>query len=179
MGSPKALLDYRGESFVARLARIHALFCDPVVVVLGFNADLVRPAVPSSARIALNPDPSRGMLSSLQCGLAACGAVDSVLFTPVDYPAVAESTVALLASAAPGAIAIPRFHGKRGHPVRGSAAVRDELLALPAGESAQTAIRARAADHIYIDVDDPGVTFDVDDPAAFAALANLGAAARC
>ena len=35
MGSPKALLEYRGETFLDRLTRIFAAHCDPVIVVLG------------------------------------------------------------------------------------------------------------------------------------------------
>ena len=37
MGSPKALLDYRGETFVNRLVRVLSGVCDPVIVVLGVS----------------------------------------------------------------------------------------------------------------------------------------------
>ncbi len=39
MGSPKALLDYRGETFIQRLVRVLSAVCDPVIVVLGYHAD--------------------------------------------------------------------------------------------------------------------------------------------
>ena len=43
MGSPKALLDYRGETFVGRLVRILSPVCDPVIVVLGYHAKKFAP----------------------------------------------------------------------------------------------------------------------------------------
>ena len=39
MGQPKALLDYRGETFVGRLMRVFSQVCQPVIVVLGYHAD--------------------------------------------------------------------------------------------------------------------------------------------
>ena len=42
MGRPKALLDYRGETFLGRLIRVLGTSCDPVIVVLGYHADLIR-----------------------------------------------------------------------------------------------------------------------------------------
>lgn len=168
-GFPKALLDYEGETFVSRLVRILGAHCGPVVVVLGHSADLIRPAIPAGAVIVRNADPSRGMLSSLQCGLEASRNADFVLFTPVDYPAIQESTVRQLCEAE-GQIVFPRDTGKRGHPVRVSRAVADELLALPDGAEARDIIRARTGLHRYVEVNDPGVHLDVDDPDAYAAL---------
>ena len=123
MGTPKALLDYRGETFVGRLVRVLGTSCKPVIVVLGYHADVMRQQVPATARIVVNPDPSRGQLSSLQTGLAALPAeADGFAFIPVDSPAVAEDTVAKLARAFerrdPSTLfVIPRQSGKRGHPV--------------------------------------------------------------
>src|SRR5262249_10237748 len=45
----------------------------------------------------VNPDPSRGMLSSVQCGLSALpGDTDAVLIWPVDHPRVGLGTVAMI-----------------------------------------------------------------------------------
>ena len=64
MGTPKALLDYRGESFVGRLVRVLGASFQPVIVVLGYHADVIRQKVPAIANIVVNPDPSRGQFSS-------------------------------------------------------------------------------------------------------------------
>src|SRR5579871_1702679 len=121
MGSPKALLSYRGETFVDRLIRVFSKSCDPVIVVAGFHADAIRAHVNERAKVVVNPDPSRGQLSSLQSALLA-GPKNSqaFLFTPVDSPTVSEETIARLIDefrARHAPFVIPRFEGRRGHPV--------------------------------------------------------------
>lgn len=169
MGSPKALLQYRGETFVDRLIGVFSP-CDKVVVVLGHNADTIRNGMKRRATIVINPDPERGQLSSLQCGLSAVADADAVFFTPVDYPAIEASTVRALLPLA-GTFAMPRYQGRRGHPVLIDRELVGELLAC------QTAARdiIRAHDPQYIDVNDPGILEDVDDPAAYARLMEASA----
>ena len=176
MGTPKALLDYRGETFVGRLVRVLGTSCHPVIVVLGYHADAIRPKVPSTATIVINPDPSRGQLSSLQTGLAALPAeADGFAFIPVDSPAVAEDTVATLARTFeqrnPSTLfVIPRQSGKRGHPVIAARSIAAEFLALPATAEAREVVHAHVDRTEYVDVDDSGIFTDVDDPEAYRRL---------
>jgi len=176
MGTPKALLDYRGETFVGRLVRVLETRCNPVIVVLGFNADAIRPKIPAAAQIVVNPDPSRGQLSSLQTALAAFPAPASgFAFIPVDSPAVSEETVAMLADAfevrEPSILfVIPRQNGKRGHPVFATRAIATELLTLPATAEARDVVHAHVDRTRYVDVEDAGIFTDVDDPEAYRRL---------
>jgi len=176
MGTPKALLDYRGETFVGRLIRVLGACSQPVIVVLGYHADVIRPQVPAAAAIVINPDPSRGQLSSLQTGLAALPAeADGFAFIPVDSPAVAEDTVKKLALAFerrdPSTFfVIPRLSGKRGHPVIAARSIAAELLALPTTAEAREVVHAHVDRTEYVDVDDPGIFTDVDDPEAYRLL---------
>ena len=177
MGSPKALLDYRGETFIRRLVRVLSAVCDPVIVVLGYHADALRPVVPD-ATIVVNPAPERGQLSSLQTGLAAVpSAAEGFLFTPVDSPAVEIATVERLAVAfhhrdPATQFVIPRYQGKRGHPVFATRAIADELSALPLTAQARDVIHDHVSDTLYIDVDDPGILIDVDDREAYRRLSE-------
>jgi len=176
MGAPKALLDYRGETFVGRLVRVLQEKCNPVIVVLGFNANSILPKIPAVAKIVVNPDPSRGQLSSLQTALASVPTEASgFAFIPVDSPAVSEETVALLADAfevreASTLFVIPRQNGKRGHPVFATRAVAAELLALPATSEARDVVHAHVDRTRYVDVEDAGIFTDVDDPEAYRRL---------
>lgn len=177
MGAPKALLEYRGETFVGRLARVLGTECSPVTVVLGFHADAVRVGIPAGVRIAVNPDPARGQLSSLQTGLAAIPKEASgFAFIPVDSPAVSEETVKLLARAfelreTSTLFVIPRRDGKRGHPVFAAPAIAAEFLALdPATAEARDVVHAHVDRTQYVDVDDAGIFADVDDPEAYRRL---------
>jgi molybdenum cofactor cytidylyltransferase len=181
MGTPKALLQYQGETFLDRLIRLFSAVCDPVVVVLGHDASRIQAGLknPGEALFVVNPDPDRGMLSSLQCGagIPACLGLDAVLFTPVDHPNIEASTLATLSDSffthrAP--VTVPVFLGRKGHPVCISREVIGQLLALPPTSDTGEIIRAHPIRRI--EVDDPGVVSDIDDPQAYAALnqaANL------
>jgi molybdenum cofactor cytidylyltransferase len=169
MGSPKALLMYRGQTFLDRQIELFRP-CDRIVVVLGHDADRIRSGATQSATFVVNPNPELGQLSSLQCGLRAVADHEAVLFTPVDYPAIDPGTVSsLLALNEP--FAMPRYNGRRGHPVLVGRSMVAELLACRT--SARDVIRAHQP--FYLDVDDAGILEDVDDPAAYARLQEASA----
>ncbi len=180
MGRPKALLEYRGETFADRLIRIFSRVCDPVIVVAGYHAEAIGGHVNGRAQIVVNPDPDRGQLSSLQTALEHVpDDAEGFLFTPVDSPIVEDATVAKLietlrtAARTRGAlVAIPRYGGRRGHPVCVARAMIPEFLALPATAETRVAIDQRADRIAYVEVDDPGVLADIDDLEAYRKLAG-------
>jgi molybdenum cofactor cytidylyltransferase len=119
---------------------------------------------------AINRDYRLGMLTSLQTGLRALrDPVDRVLFTLVDHPAISRATVEKLL-AVDADIAIPRIAGKRGHPVLVSKAIAREFLAEPAASKVRDVIDRNIGAIRYIDVEDPGICDDVDNPALYEAL---------
>jgi len=179
MGTPKALLEFHGETFVGRLTRVFAAVCDSVTVVLGNHVEEIRPHVPMRAKVVVNPDPDRGQLSSLQTALAELPAdADGFAFIPVDCPAVAEETVARLARMfserdRATRFVIPRIGDKRGHPVFGDRGIADELLALPAATGeARTVVHAHVPNTAYLDVTDTGIFADIDTPEAYKRLVS-------
>jgi molybdenum cofactor cytidylyltransferase len=183
MGSPKALLMYRGETFLGRLARLFAERCSPVIVVLGADAEavcavLVGQAL-SPARPVLNPQYRAGQTSSMQCGLRAVPPeAEGVLFTLVDHPAVAPATLdALLApDRQPGRLVrVPRYAGRRGHPIWFSSSLIPEFLALEETGAARDVVRRHEPDTAFLDLDDSGIVADIDDPQAYRALTGGGA----
>jgi molybdenum cofactor cytidylyltransferase len=167
MGTPKALLTYRDETFLDRLIGIFEPICSSVTVVLGADPDRIRRGIKRSARWVVNPRWQAGQITSLQTALSALDPCEGVLFTLVDHPAVKPETVASLL-AAPGRLRIPRYQGKRGHPVYAGAVLIPEFLAIPPTGSAREVIDRHAAE--YVAVDDPGVVLDIDDPEAYRRL---------
>ena len=171
MGSPKALLEYRGRTFLEWVLEALRPACDSIAVVTAPDSTEVRALCGKSGiETLINPAPERGMLSSLQCAIAAHDAA-SFLFTPVDYPNLSPATAAAIVAAFQSAsqeAVIPVFAGKHGHPVCISRALARRILELPAQASARDALHT--ADALYLPVDDSGVLLDVDTPAEYEAL---------
>jgi CTP:molybdopterin cytidylyltransferase MocA len=172
MGSPKALLDYRGATFLDTLTGLFAARCRPVIVTLGAGAAEIRARAAERAEFALNADYARGQLSSMQCGLRAVPpGAEGVLFTLVDHPAVSPATLdALLANRGSELLRVPRYRGRRGHPVWFSRELIAEFLALPENGAAREVVRRHAAETVFLDLDDAGIVADIDDPAAYRSL---------
>ncbi len=176
MGTPKALLLIENETFLDRMIRLFAEVCDPVIVVLGHNAEQIRSGIQCASQVTfvVNPDPERGMLSSVQCGLEALPATaGAVMFMPVDHPGIQGATLEKLAAAMREGIApliIPTHRGSRGHPVCITRPLIAELLALPASAQARDVIHRHLPEACLMAVDDSAVTTDIDDPAAYAEL---------
>ena len=177
MGFPKALLPYREETFLDRLARLFAARCAPVIVVLGAEAERIRAGVHPAATFVVNPDWARGQTTSMQCGLRAVPPdADGVLFTLVDHPAVRPATIdALLVEPCTALVRVPRCHGHRGHPIWFSRELIAEFLALPETGAARDVVHSHAAQTEFLDVDDPGILADIDDPEAYRGLTGEGA----
>jgi molybdenum cofactor cytidylyltransferase len=175
MGRDKALLAVPGDgSFVSRLARtLRSSGCDEVIAVAGPGTiDRIASAM-ALERVALtlvlNPDPSRGQLSSLQEAIAilAPRAPRGLLMCPVDQPLVGEQTVRLVLEAwertgAP--IVRPSHEGRHGHPVLFDARVLPELRAADPSAGARPVIRAHAQESRDVEVDDAGAFEDIDTP---------------
>lgn len=176
MGTPKALLPLGGETFLDRLIRLFAAVSITPIVVLGHHAAQIQSGIQCGAQASfvVNPDPERGMLSSLQCGLQAVApTAEAVMFTPVDHPNLELSTLEKLIghfNAACASVIVPEFHGDHGHPVLIRRPLMAELLALPATAQASDVIHRYRSETNYISVDDPAVITDIDDQAAYAEL---------
>ena len=177
MGSPKALLEFRGETFLDGLIGKLQRHCNPVIVVLGHGADEVRANVRRKALVVVNRDYPLGMLTSLQCGLRAVPhSCPKALFTLVDHPNPADETVRAVVEAAEAEVVIPRFDGRKGHPVRLSCCVMDELLALPPAAKPTDVLYRHLNATRFLDLDDAGIVDDIDDRGAYQELlARAGA----
>lgn len=170
MGTPKALLVCEGETFLDHLIALYSACCRSVTVVLGAGAETVRAGLrrAAQARFAVNEDYRLGQITSMQCGLRALPSeAEGVLFTLVDHPCVQPSTLKQLIADAGSLLTIPRFQGRRGHPIFFRRDLTAEFLALCHETPAREVIERHAAEVRYIDVSDPGILVDIDDPEAY------------
>jgi molybdenum cofactor cytidylyltransferase len=179
MGRDKALLTYHGHSFLETVvATLRKAGLRQIVVVLGHHADEIRRAVElDEAEIVNNSDYRQGQTSSLQAGLRALktSAVEGIILALVDHPAVSARVVRSLVqdfqeSRAP--VVIPTFQNRRGHPVLIGRVLFAELLSLSAAEGANTVIRRYGDAARLVEVADPAVLRDIDDPESYLCLAG-------
>jgi CTP:molybdopterin cytidylyltransferase MocA len=114
-------------------------------------------------RVLENADPSRGMFSSIQVGVASAVG-DALLVLPGDMPYVRPETVrALIAKFRERpAIVSPRYKGKRGHPVVMPLSLRDEIAATASTANLHDVIHHHEDERVDLEVEDAGVNRDVD-----------------
>lgn len=178
MGFDKALLAYRESCFLNRLIDLFLPRVSPVLVVLGHHAGTIRPAVAlrPGLEIVVNRNYRAGQLSSLQTAIRALPPeAGGALLTLVDHPAVAPATIdAMLERFTSADLVIPRYEGRRGHPVLLSRALLEEILALPVSSTAKEVVRAHLPGAAFLDVADPGVVQDIDTPEDYERLRYAG-----
>jgi molybdenum cofactor cytidylyltransferase len=179
MGRDKALLTYRGLTFVETIvASLSAGGIANITLVLGHHADLIQRSTNlNGVRVVVNGDYQRGQTSSLQAGLAALTAdsPDGIVLCLVDHPAISSDVVATLISefrSSRAPLVIPKHKGERGHPVLIGKNLFPELLALPYGQAANTVIRRYYDQANFVDVADAGILIDVDEPETYERLAK-------
>jgi molybdenum cofactor cytidylyltransferase len=182
MGSPKAVLRASdGRSFVVRIATVLLEGgASEVVVVTGLHHDLIEEALVDGAtdhrvRLARNPDPSRGQLSSLWVGMDAVmdRSPQAMLMTLVDVPAISPHTVRAVINAwqrtrAP--IVRPAIGDRHGHPVLFDRSVFDELRRAPLEAGAKSVVHAHLDAIVNVPVDEEGSLVDIDTPEEYRRL---------
>ncbi len=179
MGRAKLLLPVAGTTVVG--ATVEALLAGGAagapsgicLVVRPEDGPLHRWGAEKGLRLAENPAPDRGMLSSILAGLDALGGAEDLaaaggplLVCPADLPGLAGSTVsAVLTGLARGAtLVVPAHAGRRGHPLGIAAHRIPELPGLDPAIGLRQLLAAHADDVVEVEVDDPGCLRDVDTP---------------
>jgi len=177
MGRPKALLAMTpGGTILGRvLGTLADAGIEPLLVVAR------EPFTPREAwndpradevRVVVNPDPDRGQLSSLVCGIQAVDPAEpGALMTLVDIPLVRTATVTALLRAWERDRAVlvrPLHEGRHGHPVIFGRALLDALVHADLAHGAKPVVRSFARHAVNVPVDDPGVLIDFDTPEEYA-----------
>jgi molybdenum cofactor cytidylyltransferase len=182
MGRPKLTLPYAGGTLVGSL--VASLRGGGVSTILLVTApgdeDLRAWAREAGVAVAVNPDPERGMLSTILEGIAALGGAaaladreELLLVSPADLPAIRPETVARLireATEAGAPLALPVYHGRRGHPLAIAPALIPEIETLDPAVGLRQLRDRHEAELLEIEVEDAGVVLDVDTPAEYESL---------
>jgi molybdenum cofactor cytidylyltransferase len=172
MGRPKALLPIDGQTFVERIVTVlKECNVGRVIVVLGHDADeMTRRIANLPVEILVNPDYRQGQLSSLQVAvrhLQTDDRCDGMLVHLVDHPYLSKQLVDVMVQRfyeSKMLIVVPRFQGKRGHPVIFSRQLFAELLNAPMDQGAKAVVNVHRGETLEMDTEDEGITLDIDTP---------------
>jgi molybdenum cofactor cytidylyltransferase len=171
MGQPKALLPYRGHTFLEHLldiTRKPRIAVQRVILGAGAEDILARLSI-DPAIVVMNNDWPLGQLSSIQAAVRSLSreGVEGLLVCPVDHPLISAGLIAALVAAFDSSgkeIVVPTYQGKRGHPVLFRAALFDELLAAPANLGARAVVWAHSAGVLEVPTSQEGIILNLNDP---------------
>ena len=175
MGRPKAVLPVDGMRFIEKIVTaLKSTGVAKIIAVLGHDADEMRRQIGDlPITTVVNPNYKQGQLSSLVAAINSIqsskdsASVDGTLVHLVDHPYINPDLVNLMIDRfyeTNKLIVVPRYRGRRGHPVIFSSALFAELLAAPLDQGAKTVVHAHRDETLEIDTEDEGVIIDIDTP---------------
>jgi molybdenum cofactor cytidylyltransferase len=172
MGQLKALLPWQGASLLLyQVAALKDAGADKVVVVLGHQAEELRPIVEGQEGVSLvlNPDYLQGKTTSIKAGVKALkdSKPAAVVVLNVDQPRRPETIRYLLQQHRGGdaLITIPTYRDKGGHPIILSPSMLDELLLINEETQGMKAVVQRhKADTQRVEMESPEVLWDLNTP---------------
>jgi molybdenum cofactor cytidylyltransferase/nicotine blue oxidoreductase len=160
MGQPKAELVVNGVRLLDRaIGVLREAGCDPVIAVVRDGTRV------TGAHAVVNPDPDRGMRSSLELAVDAAGGSEALAVLLVDTPGIGSDAVRrVLAGWQPGRIAVGRYaNRRRGHPtVMGRELWRAALEFSVPDAGARLLMRTRP--YLVDEIDVVGDSADLDTP---------------
>jgi molybdenum cofactor cytidylyltransferase len=172
MGQPKLLLPWGETSILGHLiGQWQTLGAEQIAVVCspddaGINAELNRLNFPQSARV-VNPNPERGMFSSIQCAAGWPGWEAIVTHCAIvlgDQPHLTLKTLRTVidfSASNPDRVCQPRKDGHRYHPV---VLPRKIFEQLPNSSEANLKEFLASCKTAYCEMTDAGLELDIDRP---------------
>lgn len=165
LGQPKQLIEIQGEPLIHRMARIALQTCDPVLVVLGSEAERMKTALSDlPVQCVRNLDWEEGMASSLRVAVSAMPLeARAAIFLVCDQPALDQDLlerIVLLHREHPGRRIASGYSGVRGIPALLPCEDFDAVLQLHGDRGA----KALLASEDVLEVPFPGGELDLDVP---------------
>jgi len=159
-GQFKPALDLGGKPLLIRCIESMAEICDRIIIVAGFNFGRIIELVDDLPKVSVieNENFKLGMFSSVRRGIREVTA-NRFFIIPGDQPVVKSSTLKKVADIKADII-VPRYNGKKGHPVLFASRLISEILAMPDTAILRDFIHSNET--YILDVDDPGIGMDVD-----------------
>jgi molybdenum cofactor cytidylyltransferase len=180
MDAWKMTLPWGRSTIVEHCVQVAASVCRRIVVVAGYRAEEIRERFRGWPRVEVvqNHRYEEGMFSSIKRGAGLLGEAPFFLAL-ADMPAVPPSVYAdllrwqqrlkpALGSGGEAFAVIPRYRGKKGHPLLLTPGTREIILA--AGVSATLRDVLAALPALVVPVEERGILSDIDTPSDYSAM---------
>jgi len=168
MGRPKQLMPW-GQSTILEqtIDNLLGSAVNEVIVVVGHKAEEVRKTIGTKpVKMAVNPDYEQGMSTSIVAGLSLVDSqAQAVMLVLGDQPLIDIQTINRLIDEfydCDKGIAIPTYHGKRGHPVIFAMKYKEELLGLKSDIGGRQIIKDHPEDVLEVAVHCESIITDID-----------------
>ena len=178
LGQPKQNLLYKGKTLLKNaIDTASSSLCKPVIVVLGANADVIKPTIENlPVSILQNEEWREGMASSIRLGITELKKIEpkatSVVLMLCDQPFVnAESINKLVQSQSKKGIVACAYNDTIGVPVLFDKFYFDELLKLKGQEGAKALLTKYPDDIAKIDF--PLGSVDIDTIADYERISGI------
>ncbi len=168
MGRLKQLMPFGQVTIVERaIDNLLGTTVNEIIVVVGYKADEVIHAIGTKpVRLVLNQYYKQGMSTSIIAGLNTINSqARAVMLALADQPLINSMTVNRLLDGFrqhDKGIAVPTYHGVRGHPVIFAIKYKEELLGLKGDMGGRQIIEQHPHDIVEVAVDSEGVIADID-----------------
>ena len=181
-GGDKMFADLGGKPLIERTLGAYkdATHVHDVVLVIPPGASDRYAAYRSPhVHLAENPDPSRGMISSIRAGLETTWTHErAFLIAPGDVPFVKPEIVDRLATefvTRNCKIVIPAYRGLGGHPGLFADSLREDVFLRGDTSGTREILVRYRTDTVRMNVADPDVCFDLDEPSDLEMAMDAGA----
>ena len=162
MGGIKQLMEFNNSSFLAETIKKYSAYTQEIIVTLGYHEAEIRNEIKELGfKYQQIVGYKEGMSASFR--EAYIFNADFFLVTPCDLPLIENNTIELLIRTYrnnPGNIIVPRFKGKKGHPVVFPSELQRSFSEIKGDIGARDIIKDKGC--IYVDLDDPGIIADID-----------------
>jgi molybdenum cofactor cytidylyltransferase len=162
MDAWKMMLPWGASTIIETTVEQALAVCSRIILVAGYRADELAALFQGrkEVRVVVNPDFQAGMFASIQCGTALVRS-ERFFLALGDMPLVdAEIYRALLQY--PGEAVIPKYRGKKGHPLLLSEAVRRRIPELAPTDTLRSVLAEFPT--LAVPVESKGVLHDIDNP---------------
>jgi molybdenum cofactor cytidylyltransferase len=157
--SNKLLFKYEGKPLInhaidGMLPHVHHIY-----VITGHNRELIEPLINKYQKVTavFNVNYAKGMFSSIKTGVMLTN--NDILILPGDCPFVKKETYQKILSAQ-GEMIVPRYNGRKGHPMFINAILKKKILDEPL--SSNLKLFRDKHEFTIIDTDDPHILTDID-----------------